>query len=90
MTKREHMVEVPLEEFDEDLIPLIEELEKEGHVTVSVALQNYLDASTYGWTEYLHEPEINARYHVRAMLLKMIDDIDDDIDDLIEAKEKKE
>lgn len=85
MTKREHMVEIPLEDFDEETIQKINELQDNDKLTIGVVLQNYLDASQYGWEDYLDIPEVNAKYHVRAILLQIIEDLDDKIDDVIES-----
>ena len=83
MTKKEHMVELTDEEFEDVDPEIIKKLEDDG-ISIGSAIENYADALRYGWTEYLHYPDVNALFQVRCFIVEEINQLDTKIDEHIE------
>ena len=87
MTKREHMVEVELDDIDEDILEVYDVIHEKLGMPISAFLENYADAIKYGWEPYLEETMIKKLFSWRLFLKNEIIKLDEKIDELIEPEE---
>lgn len=84
MTKREHMVEVELDDIPEELLEKYNVIHEKLGIPIEAVLENYADAIQYGWEPYLDEIMISRLFSWRLFLINEISKLDEKIDELIE------